>query len=105
VTFHKNLPFFNGTRRKRKLPYRAVQGWGKEYIARTLHGHFFELFDYTSAIKEIHLFLPDFCALRDSISRFHAKNLRKIGHTLYQKTCIEKGTRSYKEAQWKRKQI
>jgi hypothetical protein len=74
-------------------------------IARTLRGHIFELFDYTSGIKEIHQFLPDFCALRNTISHFHAKNLRKIGHTLYQKTCIKKGTRSDKEAQWERKQI
>jgi hypothetical protein len=50
--------------------------------------HFFKLFHFMSAIKEIHYFLTDFCALRDGISRFqvHAtwksRKLRKMGYAL-----------------------
>ena len=49
-------------------------GLSKKGIARTLRGHFFELFGCTtSGIKEIQFFLPDFRALRDKFPRFHAK--------------------------------
>jgi hypothetical protein len=72
-------------------------GLSKKGIARTLRGHFFELFDCTSGIKEIHHFLPDFRALKNRIFRFHAKKgtwtsqkPRKMGHTLYGKDPHQK---------------
>jgi hypothetical protein len=85
----------------------------KKGIAKTLRGHFFELFCCLSAIKKIHHFLTYFRALSNEILYSRGKEgtrapqkPRTMGHTLYQKNLhreSKKGTSSDTEAQRERK--